>query len=356
MTNIPTSAHRRLEGLDIARFLAFVGMVVVNFKTAMGSDGVGSSWLAAFAGAFEGRAAATFVVLAGLGLGLSAVRGAVADTVTVTLKRALFLLVLGLLNAIIFEADILHYYAFYFLFGMMFLRASSTTLMVAIVMVVAGFVIALLIFDYDQGWDWENLTYTGFWEPMGMARNLLFNGWHPVLPWLAFFLFGILLSRINLQSRQTLVKLAIGGVLSAASVEILSGYVTMAIGPSDPEEIAILFTTKPVPPMPLYMMAGMSVATAVISLCLLAEDWFRRTGVLKAVAPAGRQTLTLYIAHVMIGMGILDALDMLSGKETINSAVMSAIVFSIFATVYAYLWSRRYKRGPIEALMRKLAG
>ena len=63
------SKNDRLEGLDLARFLAFVGMVIVNFKIAMGAE-TGDGVLNLLTIALEGRAAATFVVLAGIGLGL----------------------------------------------------------------------------------------------------------------------------------------------------------------------------------------------------------------------------------------------------------------------------------------------
>ena len=70
-----SSAPQRLDGLDITRYLAFVGMVIVNFKIAMGADG-DLGFAVSFSSLFEGLAAATFVVLAGVGLALppSAIR------------------------------------------------------------------------------------------------------------------------------------------------------------------------------------------------------------------------------------------------------------------------------------------
>ncbi len=59
----------RLHGLDFARFLAFAGMVFVNFHVVTGS-GSGGLWATGFLVSLEGKAAATFVVLAGIGLGL----------------------------------------------------------------------------------------------------------------------------------------------------------------------------------------------------------------------------------------------------------------------------------------------
>ncbi len=127
MTHVCSSL--RLEGLDLARFVAFVGMVIVKFKLAMGANDDDSA-LSLLTVVLEGRAAATFIVLAGIGLGLAALRSDYNQTVSVTLKRAAFLLVLGLLNSLIFDADILHYYAFYFLFGVLLLPLQSRWLVV----------------------------------------------------------------------------------------------------------------------------------------------------------------------------------------------------------------------------------
>ncbi len=66
---------KRLDGLDFSRFLAFFGMVLVNFKVVAGATNEGAfPWLATFHQSLEGRAAALFVLLAGVGIGLSAKR------------------------------------------------------------------------------------------------------------------------------------------------------------------------------------------------------------------------------------------------------------------------------------------
>lgn len=352
MTSKTTS--NRLEGLDVARYLAFVGMVLVNFKTVLQVDALESSWATVFAGAFEGRAAATFVVLAGLGLGLAYGPDRGAPDYKTIIKRAVFLLVFGFANALIFEADILHYYAFYFLFGALFLRSSVQLIGWVIVGLIVGFVVALMLLNYDAGWDWETLTYTQFWEPVGMVRNLFFNGWHPVLPWLAFFLFGIVLSRQSLGSEAFLKKLAFCGLVVFVATELLSGYLVSLVPAGDPDEIALLFMTKPVPPVPLYMLAGMSAASAVIAVCLLLENKACVWGFLKVFTPAGRQTLTLYIAHIMVGMGLMDAYGLFKEPQSAELAVGWALAFSCMAFLYALLWSRFFKRGPVEGLMRLL--
>lgn len=53
---------KRIIGYDLARALAIFGMVIVNYKVVMGGV-AGSEWLKWLASLFEGRAAATSIVL-----------------------------------------------------------------------------------------------------------------------------------------------------------------------------------------------------------------------------------------------------------------------------------------------------
>ena len=342
----------RLDGLDLARYFAFVGMVIVNFKVVMGAQD-GTDLLSQLTGALEGRAAATFVVLAGVGLGLAGAKS-INQTISVTTKRAVFLLVLGLVNTLVFDADIIHYYAFYFFFGILLLPYSNRLLIAGIVLLNVLFVILILTLDYNSGWNWEDLSYADFWTPAGFVRNLFFNGWHPVIPWLGFLLFGIVLSRAPLSERPTQRILVVGGVLTIAAAEGLSVMISPVLTSID-IELAAFVATDPVPPMPLYTLAGIGAASVVVGLCLMISKWAEKHGILRILVPAGRQTLTLYIAHILIGMGILEALGLLGG-QSIQAAVIAAVLFCAVATIYAWLWARRFRRGPIEALMRILAG
>jgi len=348
-----TSHSNRLEGLDFARFLAFVGMAIVNFKIVMGAI-EGDDWLSVLVGSLEGKAAASFVVLAGIGLGLSSLRGTQTQTVWVTFKRAVFLLVIGLINMLIFDADILHYYAFYFFFGALLLSWNLRALALAIVGINGVAILMMLLLDYDTGWYWPNFTYLDFWTMEGFIRNLFFNGWHPVFPWLSFLVFGMLLCRLDLGTRRTQRWMLAFGVTTVVLAELVSHWLQPIAKTIDPELI-FLVTTEPIPPMPLYMLAGMGTASSVIALSLLGSAWLSRIGVLAIVTPAGRQSLTLYIAHIILGMGTLEVLGLLGG-QSIETAVLTGLIFCGLAVLYAWVWSRFFKRGPIETAMRKLAG
>ncbi|WP_299372638.1 heparan-alpha-glucosaminide N-acetyltransferase domain-containing protein [uncultured Kiloniella sp.] len=355
----------RLEGLDFARFIAFVGMVLVNFAVVMGVEGEGSFLATTFVGALEGRAAATFVVLAGIGLGLAASQNnndleANDYLVWLTTKRALFLLAIGLLNSLIFDADILHYYALYFFFGVFFIRMSSSGLIFSIIFLIVGFVIMLFTLDYDVGWDWKTYTYKNFWTLEGFITNLFFNGWHPVIPWLAFFLFGILLSRLSLDQAQTQLQLFIFGLIALLTVEGLSLF-TLALLSGAEQDLLDIATTEPLPPMPFYMIAGMASACMVLAFSLWVSSLFAKSPRLSKIfgfklsTQIGRQTLTLYVAHILFGMGTLEYLGLLDGQNasgTTDDAIIASGIF-IFATgLYVWAYSKFFTRGPIENLMR----
>ena len=346
----------RLIGLDAARYFAFVGMVLVNFDVVMSiSLGVPSNGEFAnhLIGQLQGRASATFVVLAGIGLGLSGFKRE-SQTVKITIKRAIFLLILGLLNMSIFEGDILHYYAFYFFFGAFLLPCSNRVLVATIALLNTAFLVMMLSIDYESGWNFEELTYSGFWTIDGFIRNLFFNGFHPVFPWLGFFLLGIVLSRTLLQDRQVQIRLIIWGLAAVVFSEIVSFILSGYVIPAD-SEIQFLVTTDSMPPMPLYFIAASGAALLVIGSCLLLSERLRGTRMFSLISPAGRQTLTLYILHIVVGMGFIDALGF-TGRQTSSQAFVAAILFCVLATIFAFIWSKWFGRGLAESLMRKLTG
>ncbi len=347
----------RLDGLDLARFLAFAGMLLVNFRLAMMGPVTEQGWSSWF-DLLEGRASATFVTLAGVGLSVAAARGAFDALRLATWRRAAFLLVLGLLNYSVFVADILHYYACYFALGVCCLGWRNRSLHILIGLLVAGFVVLACLLDYGKGWDWASLGYADFWTLPGFARNLLFNGWHPLLPWLAFFVLGIRLGRLRLDDVATQRRLMTWGALAMGLAHGLSAGLRSVLEAHP--GLHGLLGTAPIPPVPLYMLAGGGAACLALGACLwLGQQLARRPGMarncLAVLTCTGRQTLTLYIAHILLGMGILEALGML-GSQSPQSVLLASSLFCTGAVLYANLWSRWFERGPMEMLMRKVAG
>ncbi|MCK0142110.1 heparan-alpha-glucosaminide N-acetyltransferase domain-containing protein [Aliiroseovarius sp. F20344] len=334
---------KRLHGIDIARYFAFVGMVLVNFRIVaeVGADG---SLPSLITNNLEGRAAALFVVLAGVGASLGRAAW------HVTLRRAIFLFAIGMLNMLVFEADILHFYALYFIVAIGFMARPNRWLLFGI----AGFILiataAQLFLDFDRGWSWDTLTYSGFWTVEGFLRHSFYNGWHPVFPWAAFLLWGMWLGRLSLGRSRVQVGLILGGALVAVAAHMAS-----AVLIHDPE-IGALMTTEPVPAGPLYMLAGGATATAVLGAVLMLTPVLLALPIVRrlcdAMIVAGRQTLTHYVAHILIGMGTLEAMGLLRGTLQPAQVFWISIAYCAIAALFSWLWSHKFKRGPLEATMR----
>jgi uncharacterized protein len=65
-------------------------------------------------------------------------------------------------------------------------------------------------------------------------------------------------------------------------------------------------------------------------------------------------SLTLYVAHVILGMGTLESMGLLI-NQTINFALLSALIFCICGIVFSVMWLKYFKTGPLEWLFRKVA-
>ncbi|MBI5211216.1 MAG: DUF418 domain-containing protein [Elusimicrobia bacterium] len=357
--------NRRIAGFDLARGLAVFGMVLVNFKFVMGLEGSEAGWLGGLAGLFDGRAAATFVTLAGIGVSLLSRRAretgdpeALRECRKLLLKRSLFLLGAGFLDSRLWIGDILHFYAAYLVLAAVLLRASARTLWAASAFSVTAFVALFLFLDYEKGWDWEAFAYVGQWLPKGFLRHLFFNGFHPVFPWVAFLLIGMWLGRQDWTSRRRCWLVLAAGLGMTAAAEALSAGLTawvLSDQDEDAQWCALLFGTQSMPPTPLYLVSGGGSALAVIALCLLAAERFAGSPWLEPFIAAGRMALSLYAGHVMVGMGVIAALGWMEGRS-LAFAVSLAAVFYAAAVLGAWAWSRRFEHGPLEWLMRRLAG
>jgi len=354
-----TGAERYVV-LDAARFVALAGMVLVNFKIVMGAEGAGPGWLAWLLGGVTGRAAALFVILAGAGLSLLARRARaggdpaqLARARGIVLRRALLLFVAGLAYSPLWPADILHFYGLYLTLGAMVLGATDRLLWALAVAVNAVFVALLLTLDYEAGWDWTTLDYAGFWTPEGLVRHMFFNGFHPFFPWVAFLLIGIWLGRRDLRDRRWLRRLGIAALAVLVTVELLSRWLIRAAGGG--EDAAALFGTGPMPPVPFYVASASASALLVIVLATpLCRRWADAAW-LRALASTGRMTLTHYVAHVVIGMGTLDALGLLR-RQRLSTVSIAATLFCAAAVGFSWWWERRFARGPLEQLMRRVCG
>ena len=352
-------------GFDFARAIAIFGMVIVNFKIAMSAE-KGNQVLLWFSGLFEGRASALFVVLAGIGLTfltskarLSGDRVLIRKSQFSVVKRGLLLVVIGLAYTPIWEADILHFYGFYFLIGAVVLTLSNRKLLSVGMSFILLFPIMMLIFDYEKGWNWDKLTYQNLWSVDGMIRHIFFNGFHPVIPWCAFLILGMWLGRLDLQNlklRNKLIGIFFTIWVTIEGLSFLLRYLfeTLIDSGMTTEEIGFLFSTSIIPPLPQYLLAAGSLAVLVILLSLYLTERFSQSVFVNWLFKTGQLSLSLYVAHVIVGIGTLEGVGRLE-NQTIDFSLLSALLFCLIAVVFSAIWLRFFKSGPLEWLFRKIA-
>ncbi|MEY9979454.1 DUF418 domain-containing protein [Lysinibacillus sp. RC79] len=355
---------KRIEGLDFARALAMFGMLIVNFKIIMGAAGNGPDWLIWFTGLFEGRASATFVTLAGIGVALMTRKARnggelsyIKENRVKLWKRSAFLFILGLLLYVAdWTGDILHYYGVYMLIASFLIVASTKFMILISSLFLITSQILQVTMNFLKGWHPEQpfMEYLDFWTIEGFLRNLLFNGYHPVFPWICFFLLGMILGRLDLSEKTVRNKMLFISIILLITIEILSKVLMrLSLSVLDVNSAEFLFQTGPIPPNILYMLSNSASAIIVIVASIYIVEKFAGHWLIKSFIQTGQLTLTHYVSHVFIGVGILALLNRLE-NQTLAFSLLFTILFFVASIFFSVLWRNRFKRGPIEWVMRKM--
>lgn len=369
----------RLTGLDAARGLALIGMVAVH--TLPSESAVTETPTLAFS-LFGGRAAALFAVLAGVSLALMTGRSTPhtggrwwRSAASLTIRAALiFTLGLALNNVDLPVYNILPYYGLLFLLAIPFTRLGAVwNLALGGLMVFLGPVLIHLI---NSATDFRVVSLPTFHEvattPADVALSLVANGTYPALSWIAFFLVGLGLGRLPLDTVRTQANILLAGGVLALVGPVLSGLLlnggnrwsriaaqdgTMTVtdvvdidmfGPADDLPLPTsswwwLAVDGPHTNTPLALVSGIGFALLAVGSFLLVARTVE--GLLTPLISVGSMTLTLYTAHLLF-LSVVD-----------TAAVPSLwLLLQLFAAaVFATAWLATLGRGPLEAVVYRLA-
>jgi uncharacterized membrane protein YeiB len=357
---------QRIIGFDLARAYAILGMFIVNFNTVFGSL-MDESLLGRFLTLFNGNSSTLFVMLAGMGVALmsnrptytTAEQAAIRSTV---LRRSWFLFFFGLLFFVWWPADILHFYGGYMHVAALLLFAHKRYYLILACIAIAIFHLLFLVLDYTAGWNLQTFLYSDFWTPAGFIRNTFFNGWNPIFPWLAFFLLGMWLGRLDWKKPNVKGNVFVAALICFIVVESLQ---IMAERKIFPEDVCSYITADYLPPFLPFMLGTASFGCMAIVIFLALEERFEHAKFLHWLAATGRMTLTHYVGHLTIG---IVTLALLTGKTLSYEMVLKhtplapifvlgySVLFFAGAVLFSLLWSRKSTQGPLEWLMRKIAG
>ncbi|GAA2276168.1 heparan-alpha-glucosaminide N-acetyltransferase domain-containing protein [Streptomyces hawaiiensis] len=393
------SSTARLVGVDLARAVAVFGMFAVHvgpfnpFPMSGDSMGTWAVWLA------SGRASALFATLAGFSLVLIAGRlepktGLAGRQAKVRIViRAVILLVVGTALAMTDFGGgvIINFYAVYFLLALPLLRLRARTLALiavalALVMPQVGYALRALLSE-------STVNTIDSYDPIARlsgvgALDFLLTGFYPAITWMTFVVTGMALGRLDLSSGEVRRRLAVVGPaliafgygVSWLALRLTGGAQKIMAGMPDMKDFDVLkdgtvisdpgmaegsfdlpvgnglwgpdawglLAAEPHSGSTFDLIGCLGVAITVILCLTVAVD---RLPVLRRLAApviaVGTMSLTLYVSHILVILALPG-----EGVTPPQSASFELLLsFVVGATLFAGIWSRFFRRGPLEYLL-----
>ena len=355
----------RVVGVDVARGLALLGMFAVHIFPTFTRDG-GPTTATLLAG---GRSAATFVLVAGIGLafvsgGRTVVRG--ADRIGVSaglVVRAALIGSLGLLLGVFSEDNriygILPYYGLFFLLAVPLIGLSARALaVVAAALAVLGPVLLVATADVDlpgREWNGDPTFGTLFDDPGTLLTTLVVTGEYPAVVYLAYLCAGMAIGRLDLGSRRLAWSILGVGAGLAVTAEVVSAVVLRQRSPLTPAAIwqpelssSWWYLALPAPHSHsiVDVVHVLGSAMVVVGAALLVTRVAVAAWLLQPLAAAGSMALTLYSTHlVVLASGVLD-----------DDPLARYLLIVLPALTFAVLWRWLFGRGPLERVVTAAAG
>jgi len=207
------------------------------------------------------------------------------------------------------------------------------------------------------------------------VRDLLFTGLYPTITWIPFVSAGMALARLDLS--QTAVqwrRAALGAALTVAAygMSLLlagkdalrstaedrpssggSGSMPLDSGSLEPHfPASSLFTAGPHSGTTFDIIGSVGLAILMIVGATVAMDRLPRLRRLaKPVVAVGTMSLTAYVGHFVV-QSWLSEFGVGPGTER---SWVPLLMFALGAIVFAAIWSRFFRRGPLEYLLNAAA-
>ncbi|WP_120004608.1 DUF418 domain-containing protein [Nesterenkonia muleiensis] len=383
---------QRLHAVDALRALALLGILSVNIwffahpEMLLGVRGSApessADQLVRFASSliFEGKSYVVFSFLFGLSFVLAWARAYETGTSETrrSARRCTALMVLGVLHGLfLFAGDILLAYGIlgFILLGLRRILAKAALITAAVLYVaVVGLLLLVGLVSMSMEDSMGEMTewigdpeqavqaYTGtvgewFGFQAGVYPMVAFSlllGQGPLA--LAAFLVGLVVGRARMLERIAAGEFSTARLLAIGVPALLLGLAVSALAavlvwgaPGSTRDTTgygsdLLGTV-------LNLAAGPVQACGYVILLLLI---FRSTAPLtKALAPAGRMSLTNYLGQSVVMVIIFAGIGFGLGGQ-LSEVTVGAVVLGIWVVqlLVSHLWFTRFRRGPLEAPFR----
>jgi uncharacterized membrane protein YeiB len=322
----------RIVGIDVARGFAVLGMFIAHtYPTEVETELI-----------VDGRSSILFATLAGVSLGLltggehpeRSSRGVARRGVAI---RAAFLFLLGVGLTLLPShiAIILDYYGVMFalMIPALFLPPRLLGVLAVVLAVAAPLVAGWAAAGEQSGW-------------AEVAALYLLTGSYPALVWLPFLLAGLVCTRSGLTRSITQRWMVLGGV-AAMALGYGSAFLGTTLGAPVTAEAHSGSTAE--------IVGSGGFAIAVIGLLLWLDRFRAARLVLHPVAATGSMPLTIYTLQILLLAGCVTFAGTVAwvpeypGLPLMFGLIVASLIFSM-------LWRGLLGAGPLERMLRYLAG
>ena len=322
----------RIVGIDVARGIAIIGMFAAHTVPRPSASEL----------LVDGRPSILFATLAGVSIGLLTGGDAPRQSGRVTALRgiairALVLFLIGVALSILPSgiAVILDYYGVMFLLMLpaVFLPRAALALLAVAIAIVAPLLASAAESTVSTGW-------------AGLAAEYLLIGRYPAFVWLPFLLVGLLCARSDLRSPKTQ-----RWMVGAGTIAMVVGYAAAFVLPGVSAEAHSGSTAE------LVGSGGFAIAVIGVLLRLAQRPGF--AAALSPVAAAGSMPLTSYTLQVLVLAGCSWLAGTVAGTVDWVPEYPGwplLIGLTIASLLFAMVWRRFFGAGPLERLLRLVAG
>lgn len=346
MTTVSTTGPDRLEGIDLARAVAMIGMLMVHVGPTGETDLLGRLYALP-----HGHASVLFMLVAGAGVSLLAGsrRTTPAAAGGQLAWRALLLLPLGLALQSLDDGRlvILQTYALMFLLAIGAQRLPDRMLLGVIGLAAVAGPIGYL---YGKLIDPMTFSRVGIGldsSPGEIIHGLVLSGPYPLITWIVPFALGLWLGRRDLRAHRIRSRMVLAGcgvaIVTATIAGILEAWLRE---PRITPGWYQLILLEPHSQMPLWLAGSTASAVAVLGLSLVIADRCGRA--LWPLVATGQAALTFYVAH-LIALAYWPRT--LTAEQPLE-ALWITLAFTVTAAALTVGWRMMFERGPLEIALQ----
>jgi uncharacterized membrane protein len=375
------AAPSRVFAVDLARFLAIVGMIYVHVGASsylLSPDGI-PGWVTFLGDITTGNSAYLFAVVSGVGMVLSVERyrrdGQKRSAYAAILARGAVIILIGvafqLAGAVASISILIYFGVAMILAGLVHTLRPRTLLIVAGAMAVFGPVLNGSVRAAVGGGE----SMAGARDVIEILRCVFLTGEYPVVTWLPLMLTGMSIAKVLLRARRdgrdrrvaiwfvfgglvlTITSLVVNSIATPFYEKVAGGDgTTLGFGGPPAHSLAAYLLASPHTGTFFDIARGVGVSIIVLGvLHLLTRRTKAPSFALRAVAAAGGTPLTIYVVHIAT---VIFALSVTLTAKPDDLAALTWWYFTpwafllqlsgvlLFGTVLAVL----KRRGPLETL------